>query len=98
MSNDRVTPEELAFRGLANWHQPTDREIQAGIDQTLRDVVRHDARHNVHDRPGMLPPTDAKPRGSGGSGTEPLGLPAGVAMIDDLVNRMLPHGPKSGAK
>ena len=40
--------EEFAFRGLTNWRAPTDKEIQRGIDATMRDVVSRDARHNPH--------------------------------------------------
>jgi hypothetical protein len=101
MSNDRPSSEEIAFRGLTNYRQPTDRDIQAGIDASMRQVVRHDTR-NVHDRP-PLTPSEGKPMGTAGSvngwrDAAPLAPPPGVQMIDELVQRMLPHGPESKAK
>jgi hypothetical protein len=60
MSNDRPTGEEIAFRGLANSHQPTEREIQAGIDQAMAEVIRHDARHNPN---ALSPPVTVTPVG-----------------------------------
>jgi hypothetical protein len=99
VSNNRPTSEEIAFRGLANYQAPTDADIQRGA--SMADVVRHDTR-NVHNR-GSPAADSGRVRGTGGSENgwvepKPLGLPPGVALIDQLCDVMLPHGPKSGAK
>jgi hypothetical protein len=101
--------EGVPFRGLANYQAPTERDIQAGISNAMRDVVRHDSG-SVHN-PSSVAATPAgteRARGTGGSENgwvepKPLGLPPGVALIDQLCDVMLPHAPgygkpKSGMK
>ena len=91
-------------RALSQQMQPTEEErrIQAGISATMAEVIKHDARHNVHDRPSILP-SDAKPMGSVGStngwrDAAPLAPPPGQDLIERLVDTALPHGPLSGLK
>jgi hypothetical protein len=103
MADDRKF-EGVPFRGLSNYQAPTESQIQAGISNAMRDVVRHDSG-SVHN-PSSVAATPAgreRARGTGGSENgwvepKPLGLPPGVALIDQLCQVMLPHGSKSGAK
>ena len=97
MSKDRPSIEELAFRGLANFRQPTDAEIQAGINAAMRDVIRHDTR-NVHDRPNPYLQEKLPAKSAGSAGERPLTQPPGIEIIDRLCSVMLPHGPESKAK
>ena len=103
-NNDDRRHEGIGFRGLTNYHQPTEREIQAGIDAAMRDVVRHDTR-NVHSPSSPAAPAadSGRVRGTMGSDNgwvtpKSLTVPSGVQIIDDLCNRLLPHGKSSGAK
>jgi hypothetical protein len=102
MSNDRPTSEEIAFRGLSNWKQPSEKEIQAGISATMADVIRHDARHNPN---ALSAPATVVPVGAqrveavdGWAEQRPLRLPPGQDVIERLVNAELPHGPEHGRK
>jgi hypothetical protein len=91
--------EGAAFRGLANYQQPTDSQIQAGISEALRGAVR-DAGHNVHS-PSSVAAPPGRVRGTGGGENgwvepAPLGLPSGIELIDRLCDQLLPHAPGFG--
>jgi hypothetical protein len=110
MSNkdeDRISGEEIAFRGMTNYRPPTDAEVQAGIDATMRAIINKGARHNPN---ALAPPAavrvEGAPRvvdgetrqGRGWVDPGPLELPPGQDAIERLVNAALPHGPGSKAK
>jgi hypothetical protein len=104
MADDRRY-EGVAFHGLSNYQAPTDADIQRGIDAAMRQTVRHDSG-SVHN-PSSVATTPAadsgRVRGTAGSDNgwvepKPLAVPDGVALIDRLVQTLLPHGEKSGAK
>lgn len=104
---DRPSSEEIAFRGLANFRQPTEAEIQRGIDAAMADVIRRDARHNPNalDPPARVQVVGAptvvdadSPRQRGWVDPKPLEPPPGQDVIERLVNAALPHGPESKAK
>jgi hypothetical protein len=88
--------------GALTTRGPTPEEIQAGIDQTMREIIRKDAHHN----PNALEPVqnvrvagspvvvDADRVGKKGWATErPLELPPGQDVIERLCDQLLPHGP-----
>jgi hypothetical protein len=107
MANDDRRHEGIGYRGLTNYRAPTESEIQAGISASMRDVIRRESG-SVHSpsSPGAAPAasTDTgRVRGTMGAENgwqEPkaLGLPTGVDLIDRLVQTLLPHGKKCGAK
>ena len=73
---------------------PGDEEnarIQRGIDQTMREVLRRDARHSVHDRKPVIPDPApaAAARGTGWQEPRPLAPPSGIDLIDAMVNSHL---------
>jgi hypothetical protein len=96
-NNDDRRHEGIGFRGLTNYQQPTERDIQTGIDAAMRGAVR-DAGHNVH-QPASLAAAGTERRvgtmggENGWAEPKPLGLPPGVAIIDQLCDVMLPHAP-----
>ena len=99
-NNDDRRHEGIGFRGLTNYHQPTEREIQAGIDAAMRDAVRRDTQ-DVHQPASLATPTTERRVGTMGAENgwvepKPLGLPPGVAIIDQLCDVMLPHAPGYG--
>jgi hypothetical protein len=83
----------------------TDREIQAGIDRTMIDVITRDARHNPN---GLVPVENVRPAGAGvvvdtakGSGfyePKPLAPNPEIGLVDRMINAALPHGSESKAK
>jgi hypothetical protein len=81
-----------------------DARIQHEISKVMDGVVRHDARHNVHDRSSVAASTpsgereERRVRGTAGEGEpKPRGNPLGTDIIDRLVNQMQPHGNQSKA-
>jgi len=56
-----------AIAGLASYRDPTPEEIQRGIDATMRDVCRVDARHNPNavTRGALVTPAGAAPVSNG---------------------------------
>jgi hypothetical protein len=107
MSNDSTAVGIMnVARALSQEMQPTkaDRRIQAGIDATMREVVRYDARHNPD---ALSPPVNVRPVGAepvvtagsrnGWADEVPLRLPPGQDVIERLVNATLPHGKDSKA-
>jgi hypothetical protein len=72
----------------------------------MRQTVRHDSG-SVHNPSSPVPKSEGpeRERASGTMGAEngwvepkPLAVPDGVALIDRLIQTLLPHGEKSGAK
>ena len=103
MSDDSTAAMNVA-RALSQQMQPTEEErrIQEGIDATMREVVRHDARHNPN---ALSAPVNVTPIGAqrvdaadnGWAEEKPLRLPPGQDVIERLVNAELPHGRESKA-
>ena len=93
------TSDAIALARLASalMRRPTaeERAIQAGIDATMREVIRHDAKHN--------PNAHALPERPGQPGTGWVdALPLGPVMSESdrrwqeqMLDRVLPHGPES---
>jgi len=82
----------------------TDREIQAGIDRTMIDVITRDARHNPN---GLVPVENVRPAGAGvvvdtskngWQDLRPLRADPEVSLIDGLANAMAPHGADNPAR
>ena len=104
-SGDRPSTEEFAFRGMTSYRQPTEADIQRGIDAAMRDEIR--SRYNPTVQPAL--PTvrvEGAPRvvdadsmrRSGWAEPKPTGLPPGQDLIEGMVNAALPHGSTSKVK
>jgi hypothetical protein len=84
---------------------PTPEEIQAGIDQTMREIIMKDAHHNPNElRPvenlrvaGSPVVVDADRTGAhrGWQRERPLELPPGQNVINQLADYFQPHGAQS---
>jgi hypothetical protein len=86
LARQRATPEEIA--------------IQRGIDATMRDVIRKDARWNPVTRDGdsrRSDPPSAAVRETGWRDQIPLAPSPGQDIIKRLCDELAPHGPKSRA-
>jgi hypothetical protein len=84
--------------GALTTRGPTEAEVQAQIDATMREVITRDA-HNVNDRPNPYLKEEKLPAKSPASaGERPLTQPPGIDIIDRLVNAVEPHGPESKAR
>jgi hypothetical protein len=65
-----------------------DREIQRGIDATMREVIRNPYRVDFASQAET-----PKPRGTGWAKENPITSPPGQDIIAALTNQALPHGP-----
>ncbi len=94
----------VGFARINLSRQPTAAEIQRGIDATMRDVVRRDARHNpqtVGASPSVTPVGAAPVVGpvTGGTGWRdygPLQSPPGQDAIERIANALA--GPVRGTR
>jgi len=77
---------------------PSDAELAQifrGIDETMNDVLRRDARNNPN---ALEPPPKVTAQGTGWIEPAPLSPPPGQDVIERMVNAALPHSPKAKEK
>jgi hypothetical protein len=89
--------------GALTTRGPTPEEIQAGIDQTMREIIRKDAHHNPNElRPvenlrvagsPVVVDADRVGKGTGWQKERPLELPPGQDVIERLCDFYQPHPP-----
>lgn|SRR5262249_24619819 len=87
----------VGFARINLTRQPTPAEIQRGIDATMRDVVRRDARHNPQET-GALPkvtvqgaaPVVGGPSSGWREGAPLVGSVPGQAAIERIANALAP--------
>src|SRR5690348_4161966 len=92
--NKSDTPDSTAAVGysrLFSSRQPSELDIQRGIDAAMRDVIR--TRYNpseISANRGVVP---TKGSGNGWVTPPPLTPPPGQDHIQRIADQLLPHGP-----